>query len=339
MARGSITAPEKPCAPTSADFSSTAMFSSGSGVAPDAAAAALCFDTRSARWIAPASPAGPAPTNWTSNSRTSRSTGASRSVGAGGRGVRRGVRLCLQPALGVDRGHATAASGGDRLTVHRIVHVASGEHALDAGLLAARGHDHIALGVGGELALEELGVGLVTDGDEHAVHGHLGDRATFRVLELHAGDLPVLDALHIDQLVIHQEPDARVRLGALEHDLAGAELVAAVDQHHFGAEAREVVRLLHGGVAAAHHDHLLVLEEEAVAGRARAHAEAHELGLARQPQQHGGSTGGHDEALGLVLRAVGPHAERPAREVHLLDHGVEDLGAEARDLSAHVLHH
>jgi hypothetical protein len=43
IARGSMTAPENPCAPTSAAFSSTAIVSSGSGVAPVLAAFALCF--------------------------------------------------------------------------------------------------------------------------------------------------------------------------------------------------------------------------------------------------------------------------------------------------------
>ena len=49
-------------------------------------------------------------------------------------------------------------------------------------------------------------------------------------------------------------------------------------------EAGEEGGLLHGGVAAADHDDVLVAEEEAVAGRAPGHAAAGELVLVRQAE-------------------------------------------------------
>ena len=50
-------------------------------------------------------------------------------------------------------------------------------------------------------------------------------------------------------------------------------------------------------------------------------------GLGGQAEQHGARAGRDDDALRLVLDAVRPHAERALREVDLLDHRVEDLGA------------
>ena len=49
--------------------------------------------------------------------------------------VERGsVVLGFEPAFGVDRRHATAAGGGDRLAVRVILDVAAGEHAVDVGV-------------------------------------------------------------------------------------------------------------------------------------------------------------------------------------------------------------
>src|SRR5436305_1911706 len=68
------------------------------------------------------------------------------------------------------------------------------------------------------------------------------------------------------------DSDLRVLPGALEHDARGPELPAPVQDGHGAGEPGEEGRLLHRGVAAAHHDDVLVAEEEAVAGRARADA-------------------------------------------------------------------
>src|SRR5204863_8164885 len=60
---------------------------------------------------------------------------------------------------------------------------------------------------------------------------------------------------------------------------------------HLAAEAGQVERLLHRGVAAADHHDVLVLEEEPVARRARRHATPHELGLVGTPQHLGRGAG------------------------------------------------
>ena len=81
------------------------------------------------------------------------------------------VREALQVPVGVERGHAAGGGAGDGLAVDVVLHVARGEHAGDAGgggvaLEPGARDDVAALHV--ELALEEVGIGLVADGDEAA---------------------------------------------------------------------------------------------------------------------------------------------------------------------------
>ena len=63
-----------------------------------------------------------------------------------------------------------------------------------------------------------------------------------------------------------------MRLCTRHHDLAAAEGVASDEEVHLGGEARQEERLFECGVAATDHRYLFALEEEAVAGGARADA-------------------------------------------------------------------
>ncbi len=72
-----------------------------------------------------------------------------------------------------------------------ILHVAGGEHAGNGGgggiaFAAALGDDIAVLHV--ELADEEIGVGLVADGDEYAHELDILAGAALDVLDAHAGD-------------------------------------------------------------------------------------------------------------------------------------------------------
>src|SRR3954469_3244476 len=79
----------------------------------------------------------------------------------------------LQVALGVDGGHAARARCGDRLGVHVVLDVAAGEHAFDVGRggPGTEARDQVAAVLHRELALEQRGVRLVSDGDEQPGHG------------------------------------------------------------------------------------------------------------------------------------------------------------------------
>src|SRR5215831_16194165 len=100
------------------------------------------------------------------------------------------------------------------------------------------------------------------------------------------------------------------------HDLAGAEGVTPVDEMHLGDVARQEERLLHRRVAAADDRNLLVLEEEAVTGRAATDASRLQALLIWKAQPHRACARRHDHRVRGKLLLGGPEVKWPAGEVH-----------------------
>ena len=128
--------------------------------------------------------------------------------------------------------------------------------------------------------------------------------------------------------------------GPLEHDLRGAELVAAVDDRQLVGELGDEDRVLHRRVAAADHDHVLALEEGAVADAAGGDAAAAELDLAGDAEPLRLGAHREDHGLRAVLVVADPDALDAA--VGELDAGRvvgDEAGAEALGLGAEVVHH
>ena len=113
----------------------------------------------------------------------------------------------------------------------------------------------------------------------------------------------------------------------VDHDLAGPERVAAVEEVDLRREAGQVGRLLEGRVAAADDRDLAVLEEEPVARRAGRHAAAAQPGLAVEPEPQRRRPGRDDDRLGAVLRAARPDPERALREVDAVDVDIDEARA------------
>ena len=111
-----------------------------------------------------------------------------------------------------------------------------------------------------------------------------------------------------------------------------------MDQAHLGAEGGEEGGLLHRGVAAADHGDVVVLKEEAIAGRAGGHTAARELLLARDAQVARGGTRGQDDSAGTVLLAVDVHLLFLAAKVDALDELGAQVRAELLGLLAHIRH-
>src|SRR5580704_486578 len=139
----------------------------------------------------------------------------------------RSLAPLLEPALGVDGGHAAGPGRGDRLAVVVVLHVAAGEDAVDAGPGRAVERLDVPVGLQLQLTLEERAVGFVADGDEEPVDGDLGGVAAHRVLEAQAADLGVPEDLGHRR--VPGELDLGVGEGAFLHDLGGPQLVTAVD--------------------------------------------------------------------------------------------------------------
>ena len=104
-------------------------------------------------------------------------------------------------------------------------------------------------------------------------------------------------------------------------------------------ELGEEQRLFDRGVAATDDADLLLLEEEAVAGRAGGDAVAQQPLLVRQPEHLRRRAGRDDDRPGRVLVGADGHGERRAGgEVHPVGVGGDELGPEALGLLAEPLH-
>ncbi|MNS96887.1 hypothetical protein D3C72_1312050 [compost metagenome] len=125
----------------------------------------------------------------------------------------------------------------------------------------------------------------------------------------------------------------------VDQDGLGAELVAAVDQGDLAADVGQVQRFFDGGVAAAHHDHVLVAVEKAVAGGAAGHAAAHEGLFRGQAQVFGRCAGGDDEGVaGVDLARVAGQREGALGQINLGDVVEQHFGVEAFGVLLETLH-
>ena len=177
----------------------------------------------------------------------------------------------------------------------------------------------------------------MADRDEQAGDRELAGLAGDGVAQRDAAELAL--AVDLGDLGVPGEADLVVRVGAVGHDLAGAQLVAAVDDRHGAGELGQEGRLLDGGVAAADDGDVLVAEEEAVAGRAPGDAVAGQLLLAGQAELAVGRAHREDDRAGAVdgALAVGDGLDL-AGQVDRGDVVGDELGAEALGLGAHVVH-
>jgi hypothetical protein len=241
----------------------------------------------------------------------------------------------------LEGGHAAGAGGGDGLTVAAVLDVSAGE---DAGekLAIERGEnvvagDDVALGVEVDHAAEGFGVGDVADGEEHEGDGQDVRFARDLVFDAEALDVFVLDAEHLFDDGAGEELDLGMSHGAIEHDLRGAELFAAVDDGDFGGEAGEEESLFHGRVAAADDGDLFARGEEAVAGGAGGDAVADEglFGGKVQPACTGAR--GDDESAGVDGLFAEVEGEGTFGEIDGAEMGEAQLCSEADGLLLHVL--
>ncbi len=246
------------------------------------------------------------------------------------------MAVLFEEFFGLEGGHAAGAGGGDGLSVAAVLDVAAGEDAGDTGQNVVLGLD-VAVIVEVDLAVEHFGVGLVADAEEEAGDGKDGLFAGLDVADVEAGDGFLFDAADFLNDCVGEELDLGIGDGALEHDLAGAEALAAMEDVDLGGEAGEEERFFHGGVAAADDCDLVAGEEEAVAGGAAGDAVADERLLTGQAEPAGAGSGSDDERPGADFALGGLEVERMRIEVDGDEVRHAELGAEASGLLLHVL--
>ena len=147
----------------------------------------------------------------------------------------------------------------------------------------------------------------------------------------------MMDIVDIFDDGIGEEVNFFVLLGALEHDLGGAEYVAAMDEGNLGREAGEEEGFFHGRIAASNNYDFLAREEEAIARGARGNSVPDELLFMGQAQPASGGAAGDDQRLGMNLVFTKVQQEWTLAEVGAgqVSHAV--LGTKALGLFSHVL--
>ena len=229
-----------------------------------------------------------------------------------------------------------------------VLHITRCEHARHAGhrghaVQASLGDDVAVFHL--QLALEDVGVGLVADGDETPLEGDFFGGAGFCRRCGGASQAHASDATGIAQHLVQRIPQVQLDLacGHLGHDFVdedglGAELVATVDQVHFLGDVAEVESFFDSGVAATHHAHRVTAVEKAVAGGAATHALAHEGGLAGQAQVLGTGASGDDQSVAAVGARIADQSKRALAEVDRVNVVEDDLRVESFGVLKETLH-
>src|SRR6266446_2642096 len=190
------------------------------------------------------------------------------------------VLVLFQELFRVHCGHASGARGRDGLTVAMVLHVTGDEHAGNGGQTAMLG-DQIAVRIHLQLAFEDGGIWVVSDGNEDTINGNLGSLLGLRITQTQRFN----GATRGKDFFYHCRNDELyflVGLRALNHDFRSAQFFATVDQVYPAGIARKEVGFLHGGIAAAYNSDGLVAKEVAIASCAGGNAVADQLALAFQ---------------------------------------------------------
>ncbi len=180
----------------------------------------------------------------------------------------------------------------------------------------------------------------MTDGDEDAHQCQFGGGVVLGVAQAHAGD-PHLIAQHFVQGLVGVQYDITAGylvMQALDQDLLGTELVAAVNEVHLLGDVGQIERLFHGGVATPDHRHFLIAIEETITGGAGRDAAPLERLFGGQAQILGGGTGGDDKGIAGVLAVVTLETERALGQLHLVDVIEQDAGIKLLRMLFHALH-
>ena len=181
-----------------------------------------------------------------------------------------------------------------------VLDVARGKDAVDVGTGRVSGCQKVAGVVHRELTFERCGVGVMTNGEEESFDVEVTLRPVGRRLQTNTRDL--VGSMHIHHGGVVQDLDLVVVEDTLLHDLARTERVASVNEVDLAREPREEGCLFHGRVSATDDGDRYILEEEAVAGGARADAMSPQTQLVRQTEIAGACTCCDDQRICLNLR-------------------------------------
>ena len=174
----------------------------------------------------------------------------------------------------------------------------------------------------------------MSDEDKYAINRKHLLFVGLHISEQRTGDLFVVSLNFLDDGV-PDELDFIVLEGAFLHNLAGTELVSAVDDIDLRRILCQEYPFLKGGIASTDNDEALVLEKESVAGGAVGDTTSAVSFFAGDVQCPWGGTGTNDNRFSEVFLIIGLQVERVAIKIHLRHHVKFYLGPKTLCLFLH----
>src|ERR1035441_990548 len=203
----------------------------------------------------------------------------------------------FQILLGFQGSHASRSRSGDALPIMAVGHIAADEYTRRPRTDIPIGNK-IPVAIASQLLTHELCIRCMPDAQEHRTHRKVPLVASLQIAQPESGDFLLADIQHVVHYGISEKLDLLMLACALQHNLRGPELAAAIDDGDLGRKASQKQSLFHGRVAAPDNGNLLAREEETIAGSARGNAMADECLLVRKAQPAGRSAAGNDESTG-----------------------------------------
>src|SRR5215831_9611087 len=167
--------------------------------------------------------------------------------------------------LRIDRRHASASGGRDRLSVDVILDVARGEDPRNTGP-ASFTRENVAIVIHLNQPLENLSIGNMSNRHKNAIAFEIGDFTVLQVFELDPFDILGFNVIDVLNGGVPHEVDFGVFEGAFLHDLGSSQLVPAVNDRDIIGILGQEGRSLNRRISASHHDDLFAFEEVTVAG-------------------------------------------------------------------------
>jgi hypothetical protein len=164
------------------------------------------------------------------------------------------------------------------------------------------------------------------------VNGTFSVCPVFHVLDARPGHAALV-AEHLIERAVPTHANIAGAVGLrqqlVDEDRLGAELVAAMDDGDRARDIRQIERFFDGGVASADDHDVLALVEEAVAGRARRHALAHERFFRREAKIACRGSRCDDQRVARVFGVVTDQTKRLLAELRRMDVIEDQFGIEA----------
>src|SRR5579875_4209248 len=222
------------------------------------------------------------------------------------------LALALEPAFQIDGGATAITRSGNCLAIAVVGDITGGKDTGNIRHCILSGNN-ISLFIHIDEALEQRGIRLVSNCQEQSLRWQDIFLAILHIAQSHP--IHGIIAQDLNHLCIPDKADFWILEGAILHNFAGAQAIASMYNRDMAGVTGQESRLFQRRIATADDDHILVAEEEAIAGRAGADAASLQARLARQTQPFRACPGRNDNRTSQVITRIGSNLKWPLTEI------------------------